>query len=171
MKYYFANYFYLLIKIIVFQVAKGKPPIVGYVPFGSAPWLNDYVGGPNYPTVRPYTHEANANLEGLWQRTWNTLYYMVDNLMRHYYFFPIMQRIAEKYIGHPIRPLHEVEIDSINILLINTHPAFEPAIPLPPNTLEIAGLNTQAVQPIDGEIVVTYPEVREILYFLFNKYN
>ncbi|XP_024870091.1 UDP-glucuronosyltransferase 2B2-like isoform X2 [Temnothorax curvispinosus] len=143
---------------LTYAVSKGKPPIVGYIPYGSAPWLKDYIGGPSYPTVRPYTHAAIAKPEGLWLRTWNALYYIVDNLIRHYYYFPIIQRLSEEYIGHAIRPLHEIEKDRINIVLINSHSAFEPAIPLPPNTLEIAGLNAQAVQPITGEVVVTYPE-------------
>ncbi|XP_071578946.1 UDP-glycosyltransferase UGT5-like [Temnothorax nylanderi] len=142
----------------LWEVAKGKPPIVGYIPYGSAPWLKDYIGGPSYPTVRPYTHAAIAKPGGLWLRTWNALYYIVDNLIRHYYYFAVIQRLSEEYIGHAIRPLHEIEKDRINIVLINSHPAFEPAIPLPPNTLEIAGLNAQAVQPITGEVVVTYPE-------------
>ncbi|XP_071579798.1 UDP-glycosyltransferase UGT5-like [Temnothorax nylanderi] len=142
----------------LWEVAKGKPPIVGYVLFGLAPWLKDYVGGPSYPTVR--THPTSvAKPEGLWLRTWNALYFFVDDLIRYYYYFPIIQRLTEEYVGHAMRPLHEIEKDRINIILINSHPAFEPAIPLPPNTLEIAGLNAQAVQPIAGEIVVTYSEI------------
>ncbi|XP_071579799.1 UDP-glycosyltransferase UGT5-like [Temnothorax nylanderi] len=141
----------------LWEVAKGKPPIVGYVPFGPAPWLKDYVGGPSYPTVRPFPASI-AKPEGLWLRTWNALYYIEDDLIRHYYFLPIIQRLTEKYVGHTIRPLHEIEKDRINIVLINSHPAFEPAIPLPPNTLEIAGLNAQTVLPIAGEVVVTYSE-------------
>lgn len=66
-------------------------------------------------------------------------------------------------MGHTIRPLHEIEKDSINIVLLNSHPAFESGIPLPPNTFEIAGLNAQTIKPIDGEIVVTYSEVREVV--------
>lgn len=79
--------------------------------------------------------------------------------MRHYYFFPAVQRAAEEYLGHSLRPLHEIEKDSIDIVLINRHPVFESAIPLPPNTLEVAGLNAQAVQSLVGEEVETYPEV------------
>ncbi|XP_071631775.1 UDP-glycosyltransferase UGT5-like isoform X1 [Temnothorax longispinosus] len=142
----------------LWEIAKGKPPIVGYIPFGATPYLKDYIGGPSYPTVRSYTHAAIAKPEGLWLRTWNALYYIVDDLIRHYYFFPIIQRLTEEYVGHAIRPLHKIERESINIVLINSHSALESAIPLPPNTLEIAGLNAQAVQPIAGEVIVTYPE-------------
>ena len=78
-----------------------------------------------------------------------------------------MQRLAEKYVGHAIRPLHEIEKNGIDILLLNSHPAFDHGIPLSPNILEIAGLNAQAIKPIDGEIVITYPEVREIVYIIF----
>ncbi|XP_071567391.1 UDP-glycosyltransferase UGT5-like isoform X2 [Temnothorax nylanderi] len=142
----------------LWEIAKGKPPIVGYVPFGTTPYLKDYIGGPSYPTVRSYPYAAIAKPEGLWLRTWNALYYTVDDLIRHYYFFPIIQRLTEEYVGHAIRPLHKIERESINIVLINSHSALESAIPLPPNTLEIAGLNAQAVQPIAGEVIVTYPE-------------
>ncbi|XP_011858394.1 PREDICTED: UDP-glucuronosyltransferase 2B1-like [Vollenhovia emeryi] len=139
----------------LWEDAKGKPPIVGYLPYASAPWLKDLTGGPSYPTVRPYTNSDIAKPVGLWQTTWNTLYFILDDLLRHYYFLPNIQRIAEKYVGHAIRPLHEIEKDSINILLINSYCAFELAIPLPPNSLEIGGLH---VQPIAGDEVVTYPK-------------
>jgi len=135
---------------------------VGYLPFGPAPWLKDLIGGPSYPTVRPYTHAAIAKPVGLWLKTWNVLYYISDGIIRHFYYLPIIQRLAEEYVQHAIRPLHEIEKDRINIVLINSHPAFESGIPLPPNALEIAGLNAQAVQPIAGESVVTYPEVSEM---------
>ncbi|XP_018371848.1 PREDICTED: UDP-glucuronosyltransferase 2B17-like [Trachymyrmex cornetzi] len=148
----------------LWEIAKGKPPIVGYIPYGPVPWLKDFIGGPSYPTVRPYPYLPIAKPIGLWQRTWNTVCFTVDDFIRHYYFLSIMQRLAEKYVGHTIRPLHEIEKDSINIVLLNSHPAFDHGIPLPPNTLEIAGLNAQAIKPIDGEIVVTYPEdMREFL--------
>jgi len=144
---------------------------VGFIPFASAPWLKVYIGGPSYPTVRPYTHAAIAKPVGLWQRTWNVLYYIVDEVVRWYYYLPISQRLAEEYMGHAIRPLHEIEKDSINVVLINSHPAFESGIPLPPNALEIAGLNAQAVQPIAGEVVVTYPEVRKTFFNCYSKIN
>jgi len=64
-----------------FQIAKDKPPIVGFIPFAPAPWLKVYIGGPSYPTVRSYTHAAIAKPVGLWQRTWNVLYYTVDELV------------------------------------------------------------------------------------------
>ncbi|XP_011705694.1 PREDICTED: UDP-glucuronosyltransferase 1-9-like [Wasmannia auropunctata] len=142
----------------LWEVAKGKPPAVGYVPFGPAPWIKDYVGGSNYPTVRSFPYVAIAKPVGLWQRTWNVLYYVADDLLRHYYYLPIIQRQTEKYMGHAIRPIHDIEKDSINIVLINSHSAFDSGIPLPPNALEIAGLNAQTVQPIAGEKVITYPE-------------
>lgn len=83
--------------------------------------------------------------------------------MRYYYFLPNVQRIAEEYTGHTIRPLHEIEKDRINVFLINSHSAYESAIPLPPNTLETGGLHVQTVQPIAGDVVVTFPEVRGII--------
>lgn len=148
------------------QVAKGKPPIVGFIPFGAAPWLKHYIGGPSYPSVRPYVHSDLAGVPvGLWERTWNVFYYIMDDLIRQYHFLPASQQVAERYVGHKIRPLHEIE-KNINIMLINTHSPFDNAIPLPPNALEIGGMHAQIVQPIDGEVPVTYPEVDIISFFV-----
>ncbi|CAL1673539.1 unnamed protein product [Lasius platythorax] len=144
----------------LWEVAKGKPPVVGFIPFGPAPYIKDFIGGPHYPTIRPYTYAAIAKPEGLWQKTCNTLYYIADDLVRHYYYMPNSQQIAERYIGHKIRPLHEIE-KNMTIVLINTHSAFEPGIPLPPNAIEIGGLHAQ---PTAGEEAVPYPEsIREFL--------
>lgn len=144
-----------------FQVAKGKPPVVGFIPFGPAPYIKDFIGGPHYPTIRPYTYATIAKPEGLWQKTCNTLYYIADDLVRHYYYMPNSQQIAERYIGHKIRPLHEIE-KNITIVLINTHSAFEPGIPLPPNAIEIGGLHAQPT----GEEAVTYPDVRINIFII-----
>lgn len=128
---------------------------------GLTPWLKHYIGGPHYPTVRSYGFEAIAIPESLRQKTWNTFYYIADDLVRNYYYMPISQRIAERYVGHEIRPLHELE-KNITIVLMNTYFAFEPGIPLPPNAIEIGGLHAQAQQTAD-EKIVTYPDVRFII--------
>lgn len=153
------------------QVAKGGPPVVGYVPFGAAPWIKHYIGGPSYPSVRPYVHADLAGVPvGLWEKTWNTFYYMMDDLIRQYHYLPINQQFAERYIGHKIRPLHEIE-KNISIVLINSHSPFDNAIPLPPNALEIGGMHAQIAQPIPGEVSVMYSEVSTIDLSLYKNFN
>lgn len=83
----------------------------------------------------------------------------MDDLIWLYYYIPISQQITNRYIGHEIRSLHEIE-KNISIILINTHSAFEPGIPLPPNAIEIGGLHAQTVQRIADEETTTYPDVR-----------
>ncbi|XP_070530389.1 UDP-glycosyltransferase UGT5-like isoform X2 [Cardiocondyla obscurior] len=143
----------------LYEIAKGKPFLVGLCPMGSAPWLKDFIGGPSYSNIRPYTSSVSAKPVGLWQKTWNTIYYTVDDLLRQYYYMPNVQRIAEEYIGHSIRPLHEID-KRIDIILINSHPTFESAIPLPPNTLEVGGMH---VQPIIGDTVTCPEDIRMFL--------
>ncbi|RLU25700.1 hypothetical protein DMN91_001857 [Ooceraea biroi] len=113
-------------------VAKAKPPIVGFIPFGPAPWLKEYIDCPNYPNMRPY-----------------------GRFYRYYYFFPASQRLAEQYVGHKIKPLRELE-KTISIVLINSHFTFDNAIPLPPNTIEVGGMHAQ-VQSTTG-VDATYYE-------------
>ncbi|KAL6445606.1 hypothetical protein ACFW04_000852 [Cataglyphis niger] len=74
---------------------------------------------------------------------------------------PMSQQIAEQYIGHEIKPLHKLE-KNIFILLVNTYSVFEPGIPLPPNAIEIGGLNGQTIQT--DEETVAYPDnIRKFL--------
>lgn len=155
---------------IFVQVAKGGPPVVGYVPYGAAPWLKHYIGT-SYPSVRSYVSADLGSIPvGLWERTWNTFYYIMDDLIRQYHYLPINQQLfAEQYIGHKIRPLHEIE-KTISIVLINSHSPFDNAIPLPPNALEIGGMHAQIAQPIPGEVPVTYPEVGTIDLSLFKNF-
>ncbi|RLU25699.1 hypothetical protein DMN91_001856 [Ooceraea biroi] len=131
----------------LWEVAKGKP-VVGFIPLGTVPWLKDYIGGPNYPNVRSYMNAAIARPVNIWQRTLNVLYYIADDFLRHYYYLPASQRLAEQYVGHKIRPLHEIE-KSINIILVNSHSTFDNGIPLPPNAIEIGGMHAQVQSAIE----------------------
>lgn len=124
---------------------------MGFIPFGPAPWLKDYIGGPNYPSVRPYSHADFARPEGFWQRTQNVLCYIMDDFHRHYHYMPIVQQFAEQYIGHEIRPLYEIG-RNVSMVLINTYSAFEPGIPLPPNVMEIGGMHAQTAQPVVDKV-------------------
>lgn len=140
--------------------------MVGFIPFGAAPWLKHLVGGSSYSSVRPFMlGNFGGAPVGLWERMCNAFYYIVDDFVRQYSYLPAIQRLAERLVGHKIRPLHEIE-KNISIVLINTHSPFDNAIPLPPNALEIGGMHAQIVQPIDGEVPVTYPEVGIISFFI-----
>lgn len=135
---------------------------MGYIPFGPAAWLKDFTGGSSYPTVRPYCHANLAKPEGFWQRMQNVMYFMVDDLIRHYHYMPLVQQLAKQYVGHEIRPLYEIG-RNVSIVLINTYSAFEPGIPLPPNVMEIGGMHAQAAKPVADEVTI---RTSKYLYFI-----
>ncbi|KAK2585930.1 hypothetical protein KPH14_010514 [Odynerus spinipes] len=134
----------------LWEVAKGNPSVIGYVPFGNSPWIKDYIGGSSYPAIRPYVHLYMAKPVSLWDRTLNFIYFTLDDLLRHYYMMPINQKIANEFFGKELRPLAELE-KNISVLFVNTHYSFEPSIPLPSNAIEIAGIHAQAAEPVRDE--------------------
>lgn len=89
----------------------------------------------------------------IWDRTRNFICYVLDDLFRHYYMMPINQKLTNILAGKELRPLTEYE-RNISIVLINTHYSFEPAIPLPPNAIEIAGIHAQTAQPIRDKVII-----------------
>jgi len=119
--------------------------------------MKDYIGGPNYPNVRSYLYGSLIQLTTIWQKTLNAIYFILDDIVRHFYFFPVCQHIAEQYVGQKLTSLHELE-KTISILLINTHCAINDGIPLPPNAIEIGGMHAQAQSPV--KINTKYSEVR-----------
>lgn len=155
-----------MISCIYFQVAKDKPPVVGFLPLGSVPWLNSCFGGPHYPSVRSHIYTSNIRLTTVWEKTLNAIYYIIDDSIRYYYLMLASQQIAEQYVGQKIRPLYEIE-KTINMVLLNAYPTFDGAIPLPPNAIEIGGMHTQA-QSVD-ETKMKYSEVMYIQVLLLYK--
>ncbi|KAF7399117.1 hypothetical protein HZH68_007709 [Vespula germanica] len=139
----------------LWEFAEGNPPVIGYVPFGNVPWLKDYIGGSSYPAIRPYVHIYMGIPVTIWDRTLNFICYVLDDLFRHYYMMPINQKLTNILAGKELRPLTEYE-RNISIVFINTHYSFEPAIPLPPNAIEIAGIHAQTAQPIRDKMICKF---------------
>lgn len=124
------------------QMARGKPAIVGFVPLGVAPWVTDSTGGTNYPAFKPYVHSSVSSLENVWQRTLNTLYYKLDDVLRRYYYMPIVEAQAEKFIGRRAKNFLDLEKD-VSVVLVNSHSSYDVAVPLPQNVIEIGGMHVQ----------------------------
>jgi len=82
---------------------------------------------------------------------------MIDDIIRHFYFFPTCQRIAEQYVGQTITSLRELE-KTISVILINTHYVINDEIPLPSNAIEIGGMHAQMQSPV--RINTKYSEVK-----------
>lgn len=134
---------------------------MGFVPFGYIPWIKDYIGGVNYPSVQTYKH-ANLSITTSYRdRAWNALSFMMDDFLRYYYYLPKVQELAERYVGHKLSPLLEIQ-RNVSILLVNTHSSFEPGIPFPSNVLQIAGMHAQAAKPITDEVML-YRNNRSVL--------
>jgi len=98
-----------------------------------------------------------VKLTTIWQKTLNAVYFMIDDIIRHFYFFPTCQRIAEQYVGQTITSLRELE-KTISVILINTHYVINDEIPLPSNAIEIGGMHAQMQSPV--RINTKYSEVK-----------
>ncbi|XP_012261904.2 UDP-glycosyltransferase UGT5-like [Athalia rosae] len=134
------------------EEALGNPPLVGFTPFGSPGWVKDIVGGSNWPAFKGYENYQKAPPFNLWERTWNLIYYQVDDFCRKFYYLPREKEVAEAYIGRKLeKSLEDIERE-MTTLLTNTHASFDAGTFLPPNVIEIGGLHVKDTKPLPQDI-------------------
>ena len=109
--------------------------------------VKDFAGGTNYPAYKPYHHSTDSTLSNVWKRTLNAVYYTLDDILRHYYYFPIVEKQAEKFTGRKTRKFGDIEKD-VSIVLVNTHSSFDIGVPLPANVIEIGGMHVAKSKPL-----------------------
>ncbi|XP_046734171.1 UDP-glucosyltransferase 2-like [Diprion similis] len=137
----------------LWEVAQGNPVVVGFTPFGSPNWVNKVVGGNNWPAIRTHPYFGKTQPFSIWEKTLNLFYYEVDELLRHFYYMPRQQELADEFIGKKMsRSVSEIE-KNVSIMLTNSYAALDPAAFSPPNVIEVGGLHIKDSKPLPQDIL------------------
>ncbi|XP_046605329.1 UDP-glucosyltransferase 2-like isoform X2 [Neodiprion virginianus] len=136
----------------MWEIVQGNPAIVGFTPFGAPNWVKDVVGGNNWPAIRTFPYFGKTQPFSIWERTMNFFYYEIDDLLRHFYYMPRQQELAEKFIGRKMtRSVSEIE-KNVSIMLTNSYAVLDPAAFSPPNVIEVGGLHIKDSKPLPQDI-------------------
>lgn len=130
---------------------KYKAPIIGISTMGFQQSIGASQGN---PLVVPYmTHEfLNFGKKLTFcERVKNLYSTTYDLFWRHFYLFPMHQKMAEEHfkkLPQPLPQLEDIERNNISMVFINTHFSYDLVRPYVPSILEIGGVHIKPAKKL-----------------------
>nr|XP_018907242.1 PREDICTED: UDP-glucuronosyltransferase 2B13-like isoform X2 [Bemisia tabaci] len=141
----------------------GNPPIIGYTAFFSrhAMFLSDSEN----PAYIPHFMSTLTDRMNFWERLINWFQYKYYDLKRHYWMFPILEKMSGEFFGI-VEPRIE-ELDTrLSLVLVNDHFSMTQPTPLAPSVIPVAGLHIKPVKPLPKDIEKFISEAKHgVIYF------
>ncbi|KAH8398848.1 hypothetical protein KR222_008773 [Zaprionus bogoriensis] len=126
------------------------PPVIGITAFHNKPLVLDFMSNSYFPALIPYYSTLYSPKMSFLERLDNTLIFALDTLYRRLYFNPKLDEIMRPFF--PDMP-HLTELAKLmKIALINTHPATDYVESLPPNIIEIGGMQGRPGKPLPADL-------------------
>ncbi|KAK7573831.1 hypothetical protein V9T40_011022 [Parthenolecanium corni] len=119
---------------------KLNAPYIGVSSTMLYPWLSERMGTPDNPSYIPVPFTGFTSDMNFWQRTANTVAYLVSKLVYNYVSVPQSEAVARRIFGNDMPPLQQL-LENCSLIFTYTHPSISPVRPLVPNVVEIAGVN------------------------------
>jgi glucuronosyltransferase len=128
------------------------PPVVGVTAFCNPSATADILGGDKLGlTVKPhYLLDYDHNDMNILQRVYNGFVNMFESAFRKYYGVPSYDRQMREAFGPDMPYAGDLE-KLMQVALVNTHPAIEFPESLPPNVIQVGGLQIKEPEPLDDE--------------------
>lgn len=121
---------------------KLNAPYIGVSTTMLYPWLSQRMGTPDNPSYIPVAFTGFTSDMDFWQRTANTVAYLVSKLVYNYVSVPQSDATARRLFGEDMPPLQQL-LENCSLVFTYTHPSINPVRPLVPNVVEIAGVNIE----------------------------
>ncbi|KAH8302416.1 hypothetical protein KR044_006370, partial [Drosophila immigrans] len=127
------------------------PPVIGMTAFHNAPISMDFMSNSYFPALIPYYTTLYKPKMNFFQRFDNTLVFALDTLCRRLYFNPKLDEIMSPFFG-PDMPSHSDLAKLTKISLVNSHPATGYVESLPPNIIEVGGMQGRPGKPLPADL-------------------
>ncbi|XP_060653812.1 UDP-glucosyltransferase 2-like [Drosophila nasuta] len=127
------------------------PPVIGITAFHNKPLVLDFMSNSYFPALIPYYSTLYTPKMNFFQRFDNTLIFALDTIYRRLYYNPKLDQIMRPFFGADMPPLSELA-KLTKISLINTHPATDYVESLPPNIIEIGGMQGRPGKPLPTDL-------------------
>ncbi|XP_034482592.1 UDP-glucuronosyltransferase 2B15-like [Drosophila innubila] len=127
------------------------PPVIGMTALSNNPVSIDFMSNSYFPALIPYFSTLYKPKMNFFERFDNTLIFALDTLYRRLYYNPKLDKIMRPFFAPDMPPLSELA-KLTKIALINTHPAINFVESLPPNMIEIGGLQGRPGNPLPTDL-------------------
>lgn len=129
-------------------------PVIAISAFGASKWTTDLVGTPNFASYVPFTLNHYTDRMSFWQRMYNSLSFMFDELAMQYYHVPKHQKFMEQIFPEAKNwPTLEEIRRNVSLVLLNTHTTLGSPRPYAPNMIEVGGMQIRKeIKPLPRKI-------------------
>lgn len=129
-------------------------PVVGISAFGPSKWTTDLVGSTNFASYVPFFTNHYTDHMTFWQRMYNSLSYLYEDLMVPYHFIPQQQAAMEKLFPEAKNwpSLDEIR-RNVTLVLLNSHTIIGTSRLYTPNMIDVGGLHIKKnIEPLPPKI-------------------
>ncbi|RZB40113.1 2-hydroxyacylsphingosine 1-beta-galactosyltransferase-like, partial [Asbolus verrucosus] len=139
-------------------------PLIIFSSVGANFWVNSLVGNPFPPSYIPDVMLEYSSHMTFCERLVNSLIYVWNHLLYYFYVFPQQNKIIKKYI--PNGPDIDDVLYNGSLVLLNSHPSINQAVPHVPNMIEIGGFHVKPPKKLPQDLQEFLDSAKEgVIYF------
>lgn len=145
-------------------------PIIAVSPHAANKWTRDLVGAPSLASFVPHTLSGYTDRMNFWQRTYNSLCYLYEDMVNPLFFARAQQEILDSlYANVKNMPTFDTLKRNVSLVLYNSLPGFEPLAPAQPNLIPVGGLfiDRKAPQPLPRDLGTFLNHTHGVIYIAF----
>lgn len=123
------------------------PPVIGVVPYGVDPFVNDLFGNPELPSYIPHAISPVSDRMSFYERLLNGVVHLWTKWFYRAVQVPRMDRLARKYFGEDLPSVAEIG-RNMSLVLVNTHDSVDYPRPLVPAMIPVGGMHTRPAKTL-----------------------
>ena len=139
-------------------------PLIVFSTIGASSWVNPLVGN---PTAVSYASEPLRGFPTnmtLYERYLNAFTYSYFQLINYVYAFPQQDKLLKKYFPNNMN-LTDV-MYNVSLVLLNSHPSTNLAVPYVPNMIDIGGFHVKPPKKLPDDLKQFLDNSKEgVIYF------
>lgn len=145
-------------------------PVIGISPHTANKWTRDLVGAPNLASFVPHTFAGYTDRMNFWQRAYNSLCYLYEDITNPLFYAPAQQTILDSlYPNVGKMPPLDVFKRNVSLVLYNSLPGFESPAPAQPNLIPVGGLSIDRKfnEPLPMDLNSFLSHTNGVIYIAF----
>lgn len=137
-------------------------PVIGFSTIMHSKWTSDVVGLSDFASHTPNIYNGFTNEMNFWQRMYNSLSYWYEDMVLHWTYYPIQQKLLNQmFINRTKTPSYAELRRNLSIVFVNSHASYGISQPMTPNLIEVGGIHVkQTVEPLTEDVQAFLDEAK-----------
>ncbi|KAL3270165.1 hypothetical protein HHI36_009222 [Cryptolaemus montrouzieri] len=125
-------------------------PLIMYSALDVNEWINQFQGNPDSPAYSPNIYLPYPTHMTLFQRSYNSISYVFNYLVRNFITLPLQNRLLHKY--YPDAPHLSEFLYNTSLVLLNADSSIHEPLPKVPSLINIGGFHIKKPKPLPKDL-------------------